>query len=263
MLNDGSIHRSRIRKNAGVCNLWPGYMMDGKLKSALQERLADVNRRLDAACRRAGRQRADVTLVGITKTVPAEVADLLPELGVLELGESRPQELWKKEATLVHAVHWHLVGHLQRNKIARTLPLVHMIHSVDSLRLLEALEEEAQRQEREIKVLLEVNASREPQKHGFAPEELAGVAERAAALQFVRIRGLMTMAALDAIPEKCRPTFAELRRLRDSLKERFPPPHALEHLSMGMSNDFEVAVEEGATFVRLGTVLFEGLGERP
>jgi pyridoxal phosphate enzyme (YggS family) len=237
--------------------------MDGELKSALAARLVEVERRLEAACGRAGRRHGDVTLVAITKTVSPEVADLLPDLGVLELGESRPQELWKKEATLLHAVHWHLVGHLQRNKIARTLPLVHMIHSVDSLRLLQAIEEEARRQEREVAVLLEVNASQEPQKHGFAPDEVAGVAEQAAGLRFVRIRGLMTMAALDAVAEKCRPTFAELRRLRDSLKGRFPAPHCLEHLSMGMSNDFEVAVEEGATLVRLGTVLFEGVGESP
>jgi pyridoxal phosphate enzyme (YggS family) len=238
-------------------------MMDGDLKSALEARLADVDRRLEAACRRAGRQRAEVTLVAITKTVSADVAGLLPELGVVDLGESRPQELWKKEATLLHAVQWHLVGHLQRNKIARTLPLVHMIHSVDSVRLLDALAEEARRQQRQLSVLLEVNASREPQKHGFAPEEIAGLPERAAGLQFVRIRGLMTMAALDVEPEKCRATFTELRRLRDSLKPRFPAPHVLEHLSMGMSNDFEVAVEEGATLVRLGTVLFEGMGASP
>jgi len=234
--------------------------MDGNLKSALAARLAGVEARIAAACRRAGRPRADVTLVAVTKTVPVEMAALLAELGVSELGESRPQELWKKAAVLP-AAHWHLIGHLQRNKIDKTLPFVCMIHSVDSLRLLDALEEEARRQNRSLPVLLEVNASREPQKHGFMPEEVAAVAEQAARLTFVRVRGLMTMAALEAEPEQCRPTFAELRRLRDSLRERFPAPHLLQHLSMGMSNDFEVAVEEGATLVRLGSVLFEGMGD--
>jgi pyridoxal phosphate enzyme (YggS family) len=242
--------------------LWQGYLMNANLKSALAQRLADVEARLEAACRRSGRRRGDVTLVAVTKTGPVEWAALLPELGVVELGESRPQELWKK-AVALPAARWHLVGHLQRNKIGQTLPLTHMIHSVDSVRLLEALEEEARRQNREVTVLLEVNASHEPQKHGFAPEDIAGVAQRAAGLHFAHIRGLMTMAALDTEPEKCRPTFAELRRLRDNLRERFPLPHRLEHLSMGMSNDFEIAVEEGATLVRLGTVLFQGLGESP
>jgi pyridoxal phosphate enzyme (YggS family) len=241
--------------------------MDGNVNSALpvqlRARLVEVEGRIEAACRRAGRARTDVTVVAVTKTVAAAVADTLAELGVLDLGESRPQELWNKESVLRHAVRWHLIGHLQRNKIARTLPLVHMIHSVDSLRLLQALEEEARLQTREVPVLLEVNASREPQKHGFAPEELAGLAEHVANLQFIRVRGLMTMAALEAEPEQCRPTFAELRRLRDTLKQRFPAPHSLEHLSMGMSNDFEVAIEEGATLVRIGTVLFEGLGIKP
>jgi len=235
--------------------------MDGNLKSALGARLAAIEARIDAACGRAGRQRADVTLVAVTKTVPVELAALLAELGVSELGESRPQELWKK-AVALPAVHWHLIGHLQRNKIDKSLPFAFMIHSVDSLRLLYALEEEARRQNRSLPVLLEVNASREPQKHGFMPDEVAAVAEQVAGLTFVRVRGLMTMAALEVEPEQCRPTFAELCRLRDSLRERFPAPHLLEHLSMGMSNDFEVAIEEGATLVRLGTVLFEGMGDQ-
>ena len=225
----------------------------------LRQRLAEVEDRIAAACRRAGRKRAGVTLVAVTKTVSADVAGLLPQLGVWDLGESRPQELWKKEKTFIPAVRWHLVGHLQRNKIARTLPLVYMIHSVDSLRLLLFLENEAMKQERRVPVLLEVNASREPQKNGFAPEELSDLPAKVEAMQFVQIQGLMTMAALNPDPEASRRTFAELRDLRDRLKNQFPKPHDLERLSMGMSNDFEVAIEEGATMVRLGTVLFEGM----
>jgi pyridoxal phosphate enzyme (YggS family) len=199
-----------------------------------------------------------VTLVAVTKTVGAEVAAELACLGVTELGESRPQELWRKAAALP-AVHWHLIGHLQRNKVERTLPLVSLIHSVDSLRLLGALEQEAVKQKRTVDVLLEVNVSRETSKHGLAPSEIEQLAEPAATLQRLRVRGLMTMAALAEDPETCRPTFAQLRQLCDRLRERFGPPHDLRHLSMGMSNDFEVAVEEGATLVRLGTVLFEGI----
>jgi pyridoxal phosphate enzyme (YggS family) len=154
-------------------------------------------------------------------------------------------------------VRWHLVGHLQRNKIERTLPLVHLIHSVDSWRLLDALNEEAGKGEMTADVLLEVNVSREANKHGFAPEEIPELASRLAGLRHVQIRGLMTMAALEDEPEHCRPTFTALRLLRDRLQQQCDRP--IEHLSMGMSNDFEVAIEEGATLVRIGTALFEGL----
>jgi pyridoxal phosphate enzyme (YggS family) len=234
------------------------------LSALLRQRLDAVEGRLCAACRRVGHPRADVTLVAVTKTVPVEVAALLPELGVLDLGENRPQELWKKSAALPPAVRWHLIGHLQRNKVERTLPLVHRIHSVDSLRLLQALEAEAARRRVLPEVLLEVNASREANKQGFTPEEVPELAPPLANLRCVRVGGLMTMAAYEEDPERCRPTFALLRSLRDRLQAALGPAHSLVHLSMGMSNDFEVAVEEGATIVRLGSVLFEGLaGEAP
>jgi pyridoxal phosphate enzyme (YggS family) len=228
----------------------------------LREGLQLVEARLATACARAGRRREEVTLVAVTKTIPAEVAGALAELGILELAESRPQELWQKAAVLPPNVRWHLVGHLQRNKIERTLPLVHLLHSADSLRLLTALEAEATKRACTLQVLLEVNASREANKHGFAPEELPGLVPELQRLKRVRILGLMTMAAYAVEPETCRPTFAEVRRLRDLLRGQLSAPHQVEQLSMGMSNDFEVAVEEGATFVRLGTVLFEGLADR-
>ena len=185
-------------------------------------------------------------MVAVTKTVPADVAALLPQLGAYDLGENRPQSLWNKAAILPTEVRWHLIGHLQRNKIDRTLPLVHQIHAVDNVRLLQALEQEAAEQQRQVPVFLEVNASGEASKQGFAPLELPGLAPILNELQHVQVRGLMTMAALQD-PEACRPTFAKLRQLRDQLR--------LQHLSMGMSNDFEIAIEEGASFVRLGSVL--------
>ena len=228
------------------------------LKARLQEHLTHVGERIAAACARSGRARSEVTLVAVTKTVAAEVAACLPELGVLNLGENRPQELWHKAAVLPRAVRWHLIGHLQRNKVERTLPLVHLIHSVDSTRLLDALEREAERLGRTVPVLLEVNASGEASKHGFAPGEVLPLVPRLQALRHVQVRGLMTMAALQE-PEACRPTFRALRELRDRLRQQLGEPHVVEHLSMGMSNDFEVAIEEGATLVRLGSVLFEGI----
>jgi PLP dependent protein len=231
----------------------------------LAARLAAVERRLQAACARAGRRRGDVTLVAVTKTVPAAVAGLLPGLGVHDLGENRPQELWRKAAA-VPGVRWHLVGHLQRNKVERTVPLVCCIHAIDSLRLLGAVEAACAAgppRDAPLPVLLEVNASREASKHGLAPEELPGLAPALAGFRHVRVSGLMTMAAYEDDPEHCRPTFRLLRELRDRLKALVGAAHPLSELSMGMTNDFEVAVEEGATMVRLGTVLFEGLGEEP
>jgi len=211
-----------------------------------------------AACGRAGRQRKDVTLVAVTKTVSSDVATILPEFGVFNLGESRPQELWKKVAAIPQA-RWHLIGHLQRNKIEPTLPVVHLIHSIDSMRLLAAIDAEATRTQRTADVLLEFNLSREPQKSGFAAEDPASVASAVTKLNSTKVCGLMTMAALGEDPERSRPVFAELRRLRDEFKKRVGPPHTLEHLSMGMSQDYEVAIEEGATLIRVGSALFEGV----
>ena len=228
------------------------------ISAMLQARLTGVERRLAAACARAGRTRGDVTVIAVTKTVSAEIAALLPPLGLVDLAENRPQELWRKAAVLPTSIRWHLIGHLQRNKIEQSLPLVKMIHSVDSDRLLQALEAEAGSQNRSVDVLLEVNASGEATKQGFAADKLMDAAPSFGSLQQVRIRGLMTMAPLQT-PEACRSIFVALRGLRDRLARQLAAPHELAHLSMGMSNDFEVAVEEGATMVRLGGVIFEGL----
>jgi len=232
---------------------------EAQLAKVLAERLAVVEERLGQACRKAGRSRRDVILVAVTKTIPPDVAALLPGLGLLDLGENRPQELWRKAATLPADVRWHLIGHLQRNKIERTLPLVHRLHAIDSLRLLQALE--AAKADKPIDVLLEVNASGEASKQGFQPEEVPGLAATIAELRQVRVGGLMTMAAFEEDAERCRPTFVRLRQLRDQLQAALGPEPRLDQLSMGMSNDFEVAVEEGATLVRLGTVLFGDLPE--
>jgi pyridoxal phosphate enzyme (YggS family) len=233
--------------------------METQAKMALLDRLMAVRDRIAAACARAGRSASDVTLVAVTKEVSVEVARAVSDWGEYQLGENRPQELWRKAAEIDRRVWWHLIGHLQRNKVERTLPLVCLIHSVDSTRLLSAIEAEAARQLRIADVLLEVNASREASKHGFPPEEVPKLVPEINKLHNVRVRGLMTMAAHGENAEKCRPTFVLVRELRDRLRTEVAPAHPLDHLSMGMSSDFEVAIEEGATLVRLGTVLFEGL----
>jgi pyridoxal phosphate enzyme (YggS family) len=222
----------------------------------LARNLERVQRRIEAACQRAGRPRSAVRLVAVTKYVDAATARLLWQLGVQDLGESRPQELWRK-AEAVPQARWHLVGHLQRNKVRRTLPLVHLIHSVDSQRLLECLEAEAP--PRGVDVLLEVHLSPEPSKAGFAPEELPDIAARTRSLERVRVQGLMTMAPLTSDRDEVRRTFARLRQLRDQVRQQLGEAGAWPELSMGMTSDFEIAIEEGATLVRIGSALFQGL----
>jgi PLP dependent protein len=235
-------------------------MTDDELRTVLADRIAEVRTRIAAACAKSGHATSDVTLVAVTKTVSPRVAGLLPELGVADLGESRPQELRRKaEALKELPIRWHLVGHLQRNKVERTLPLVHLIHSIDSLRLLQAVAAEGAKRELTPQVLLQVNASHETQKHGFDFDELRSIGSDFAKRGVV-VRGLMGMAALSDDPEQVRPTFAELRRFRDQLEGNWAAYGIqLAHLSMGMSGDFEVGIEEGATLVRIGTSLFHRL----
>lgn len=226
------------------------------MHAALKTRLDEVRGRIAEACRRSSREQSTVRLIGVTKYVTAEVAASLHLSGLADLGESRPQELWQKAPALPDSVRWHLIGQLQRNKVERTLPLVNLIHSIDSLRLLEAIGTAAKAQNRIMPVLLEVNVSREEAKHGFTVEELPPLGQMLSRLPNVEVQGLMTMAALDN-PENARSTFAELRKLRDAMTTQWGRP--LPELSMGMTNDFEVAIEEGATMVRIGSALFEGI----
>jgi pyridoxal phosphate enzyme (YggS family) len=225
-----------------------------RITDILCHNLAELERRIAAACARAERARAEVTLVAITKYVDPDIARWLVELGVGNLGESRPQELWRKAEAIPEAT-WHLVGHLQRNKIERTLPLAKLIHSVDSLRLLEALEATG----RPCDVLLEFNLSGEANKTGLALDDFAAITAKLPSLRGVRVRGLMTMAALDSSREQARHTFAELRQLRQRYRTLSRDEAAWPELSMGMTGDFEIAIEEGATLVRIGSALFQGL----
>jgi PLP dependent protein len=232
-----------------------------QIRNLLRERLTTVEDRIARACHRTGRPRAEVTLVAVTKMVGSRTAGILSDLGIHDLGENRPQGLWRKASELPASIRWHLIGHLQRNKIERTLPLVHSIHAVDSLRLLEALEIEAAKIGRRVPVLLEINASREEAKQGWRPEDVPNLADPLSRLQHLSVQGLMTMAAYDENPENCRGTFTETRALLQNLRTNVGTSHPLDQLSMGMSNDFEIAIEEGATLIRLGSVLFEGIEE--
>jgi pyridoxal phosphate enzyme (YggS family) len=220
--------------------------------------LAHVRERIAAAAARSGRNAAAITLVAATKYVTSDLAAAVVAAGCHDLGESRPQELWAKSAALpAPAIRWHLIGHLQRNKLRRTLPLVHLVHSVDSERLLVAINEEAKLAGRVVPVLLEVNISGDASKTGLPPEALEPLVAEAATLEYVELRGLMGMASLEGDDAAARRDFINLRELRDRLAQNASNP-TLADLSMGMSGDFEIAIEEGATIVRLGSILFEG-----
>ncbi|MEX0678444.1 MAG: YggS family pyridoxal phosphate-dependent enzyme [Pirellulales bacterium] len=226
----------------------------------IAENLAQIRARIEAAAKRASRAADAVTLVAVTKYASVEMAAAVVREGCHDLGESRPQELWAKAAALSDpAIRWHMVGHLQRNKVRRTVELVHLIQSVDSFRLLAAIDAQAAQLGRKMDALIEVNISGDAAKTGLAPDDLQPLLAQAATLSHVSIRGLMGMATLEGDQVAARRDFAALRTLRDRLASRVAPPVSLSELSMGMSGDFEAAIEEGATIVRLGSALFEGL----
>jgi hypothetical protein len=246
--------------------------------TTLRRKLADnvkrVRERIQAACQRCGRDPDNVTLVPVTKSVEVNVIRTLIEMGLLELGENRGQELVKR-AGMIHE-HlsrrrqieragtpgdpcWHMVGHLQRNKVRALMPWVGMVHSVDSLRLAETISTEAVRVDKRIPILLQVNVAEEKSKFGLAVGAVPHLAEHIKALPGIEVAGLMTMAPWTEDPGETRTCFTRLREIfEDMHAERIVGPE-FRHLSMGMSHDFEIAVEEGATIVRIGTALFEGV----
>jgi pyridoxal phosphate enzyme (YggS family) len=219
----------------------------------------DVHQRIEAACARAGRSASSVKLVAVTKYADIEwVRDLLA-VGVIDLGESRPQQLVERAPQISEPVRWHLIGHLQRNKARRVLPLATLIHSVDTLQLLAKIDALADESNLQPRLLLEVNLSGEAAKHGFTADDLSAVWETILEYRHVQLEGLMTMAPLTENPEQTRPVFRRLRELRDQIAGREATSVTLPELSMGMSRDFEIAIEEGATLVRIGSSLFQGL----
>ena len=218
---------------------------------SVAEQLTRVRERMAAACRRAGRSPDEVTLVGVSKGVPAQRVAEAYAAGLQDMGENRVQEAADKiEALAAQGVRprWHLVGHLQTNKAKTVTGLFAILHSVDSVRLAQAL---SRRAREPLPILLEVNVAQEASKFGFTPQEVASALRSIVDLPNLDVRGLMTIAPQTDQPESVRPVFQRLRELRDEL--------GLRELSMGMTNDFEVAIEEGATMVRVGRAIF---GER-
>jgi pyridoxal phosphate enzyme (YggS family) len=222
--------------------------------------VADIRERIADAAQRSGRAATDVTLVAVTKYVGPSETQMLLAAGCRDLGESRPQSLWgKADAIEDSEVRWHMIGHLQRNKVRRTIPLVCLTHSGDSVRLISEIDRLAEAGGGPAKILLEVNVSGDEAKHGFSADELEAALPQLGRLPNVTIQGLMAMARLDGDLSAARRDFTALRELRDHLMTNCPPEICLDALSMGMSRDYEVAIEEGATIVRIGSALFEGV----
>ncbi len=242
-------------------------------KSPLAEKLDEVKDRIAAAAVKAKRDPAEVTLIAVTKyAAPEQIREIL-QLGVADLGESKVQQLIQRAAQLNEFVarrvaqgvggvpdriRWHMIGHLQRNKVKPLLPLVAAVHSVDSLRLAEEIETHCTKLDRKMPVMLQINSSEESSKFGVAVGAAVHLAEQLDTMPHLQLVGLMTMAPADANESAIRQCFSRTREIFDELKWHKIGGSSLRHLSMGMSNDFEIAIAEGATMVRIGSTLFGG-----
>ncbi len=227
----------------------------------MRARLEAINQRIAAACERAGRQASEITLVAVSKTVPSARIREAIEAGVRALGESRVQEAAVKIPELKplsdeRKVQWHLIGHLQSNKARRAVELFDAVHSVDSLKLAEQLDRLAGESGKRLPIFIEVNLGGEESKTGAAPDEILPLCEQIGKLPRLELKGLMAVPPFSDNPEDARPFFQHLRRLRDEARQAGAAGGRFNDLSMGMSDDFEIAIEEGATFIRVGTALF-------
>ncbi|MEC0170247.1 YggS family pyridoxal phosphate-dependent enzyme [Paenibacillus graminis] len=221
----------------------------------LQERIAGVEELVARACAASGRDVADVKVIAVTKYVSLETVSAVLEAGLGNIAESRWQDAEPKWNALGHKGTWHFIGHLQTNKVKDVIGKFQYIHSLDRLSLARELHKKADAAGLTVNVFLQVNISGEDTKFGLAPGDVPGFLREIAGLHRIKVIGLMTMAPYEAEPEQTRPVFRGLRELRDKLNLLALTPEPIHELSMGMSNDFEVAIEEGATWVRLGTVL--------
>lgn len=235
-------------------------MYESKITERIAQNVATVQDRIAAAAGRCGRTADDVTLVAVTKYVGEEETRALVDAGCRTLGESRPQHFVPKaEAMRGLDVRWHMIGHLQRNKIRRIAPIANMIESVDSVKLALAIDRIAKEMSINIPILLEANISGDKTKSGFEPDMIEGVIGELAECRNIKVCGMMGMASLLGGLDAARKNFERLRTLRDKLRTNCPTEIELNELSMGMSRDYEVAIEAGATIVRVGSALFEGV----
>ncbi|MBQ8558905.1 MAG: YggS family pyridoxal phosphate-dependent enzyme [Tyzzerella sp.] len=225
----------------------------------LVENLLEVEKRIQEACKRANRNRDEVTLIAVSKTKPVSMLQEVYDEGIRCFGENKVQELTDKYDQLPNDIEWHMIGHLQRNKVKYIVDKVALIHSVDSVRLAETIEQEAAKRDVIANILIEVNVAEEDSKFGLKVDEVLPMIEEISKFPHIRIQGLMTIAPYVENPEENRSIFASLQKLSVDIAEKNIDNVSVKVLSMGMTNDYEVAIEEGATMVRVGTGIF---GER-
>ena len=225
----------------------------------LATNLQEVENKITEACKKANRSREDITLIAVSKTKPVSMLQDVYDLGIRDFGENKVQELADKSPTLPDDIRWHMIGHLQRNKVKQVIDKAVLIHSVDSVRLAETIEAEAAKKGIIVHILLEVNVAEEESKFGLKVDEVLPAIEQIAAMTHIRIEGLMTIAPFVENPEENRTVFARLQKLSVDIAKKNIDNVSVNILSMGMTNDYQVAIEEGATMIRVGTGIF---GER-
>ena len=218
--------------------------------------LKEVEDKICKACERASRPRAEVTLIAVSKTKPSDMIAAVYNEGIRDFGENKVQEILEKKPVLADDIRWHMIGHLQRNKVKQVIDKTCLIHSVDSLRLAEQIEADAAKQNIIVPVLLEVNVAEEESKYGFTVDEVMPAIETIAGFSHISIKGLMTIAPNVENPEENRPIFRKLKQLSVDIINKNIDNVNMEILSMGMTNDYEVAIEEGSTMIRVGTGIF-------
>jgi len=229
--------------------------------STIADNLKRLEDRIENAALRSGRRKEDITLVAVTKNVEPERINQGIDAGIKIIGENRIQEAEEKFKFITRDVEKHLVGHLQTNKVKKALELFDLIQSVDSLHLAQEISKRASEERKTAEVLIEVNTSGEPSKYGVKPVEVSGLVEEISRLKNIRVKGLMTVGLLTEEIDKVRPCFVKLRNIFESLKSLKKENVEMRYLSMGMSSDFEVAIEEGANLIRIGTAIFGARNE--
>lgn len=227
---------------------------------SVYQNIQTVRKRIESACQKVGRNADKIDIVAVSKTVEVARIEEAIAAGIKIIGENRVQEAWPKFQTVGPKVRWHMIGHLQTNKVKRALQFADMIQSVDSIHLAQEIQKQAEKLNRTVDVLIEVNTSGEATKFGFRPEETLQAIEEISELNRLQIKGLMTIGVFLPEPEEVRPCFKQLRELRDRIAVQNFQRVEMDILSMGMTDDFEVAIEEGSNMVRIGRAIF---GERP
>jgi PLP dependent protein len=215
-----------------------------------------IQNKIDESCRKAGRKKEEICLIAVTKTIPPKTIKEAYDFGIKDFGENKVQELLTKVNNLPLDINSHFIGHLQRNKVKYIREFIYLIHSVDSISLAEEINKNAQEANRKIPILIQVNTSNEESKYGVEPDKTVELTKYVSRLPNIKIFGLMTIGALVEDPELARPCFKLLRSLKDEINSLNIENIEMKHLSMGMTNDFEIAIEEGATIIRVGTGIF-------